>query len=69
MPWSAVDKDAGPGVGCNSVSSECERLLSYLGGVLRGIWKIGSRACGKDQAWESLMYVSKKNPTPKPIVE
>lgn len=69
MPWSAVDKDVGPGVGCNSVSSGCERLLSYPGGVLRGIWKIGFRACGKGQAWEPLIYVSEKNPTPKRIVE
>lgn len=31
MPWSAVDKDAGPGVGRNSVSPQCERLISYPG--------------------------------------
>lgn len=31
MPWSAVDKDAGPGVGRNSVSPQCERLIRYPG--------------------------------------
>lgn len=30
-PWSAVDKDAGPGVGRNSVSPQCERLIRYPG--------------------------------------
>lgn len=37
MPCSAVDKDAGPGMGHKSVFSKCERLISYPDGVLRGI--------------------------------